>query len=280
MRGFTFGSRARAASGKPRSRVALRPAAPGAFVVPHATPTKEMLVSFLVLLYNAGLHQLEGADADDESALRRAFKRMDNRDLLAAICEALQKAARDSGARPVVVFDDFHEATTTSVRAVKQIAGVATLVCCSVDSRPAQKMWLFGCTRFDVPRLSSTDTETLALKLLDDYDSIEARERPRLVRQIVEQAQGVPAIARELVKRAAARGDLSLSAVRREDLHGAKPLDMTPGLLVLGILVFGWRVAMRPLHDADMTVIFGFSGAALMIIRLFAFRMTSRSGRR
>ena len=55
------------------------------------------------------------------------------------------------------------------------------------------------------------------------------KSAPRLLRQIVEQSQGLPSIARELVKRVAARGDLSLNAIRREDLHGAKPLDMTPG---------------------------------------------------
>ena len=262
-----------------------RRAAPGAFHVPHCSPTKEMLVSLLVELYRQGLYLLEEDGKDDgesdEDALRRKFKRVDNRETLAAVVAALENGEREGGERAIVIFDDFHEATATSARAVKQIAGAATVICCACEARTAQKPFLFGCTRVEVARLSPRETETLATKLLDDYaDSIEARERPRLLRQIVEQSQGLPSITRELVKRAAARGDLSLQAVRREDLHGAKPLDMTPGLLVAGIVLVGWRVAMRPLHDADMTVLFGFSGAILMIIRLFSFRMASRNPRR
>ena len=112
----------------------------------------------------------------------------------------------------------------------------------------------------DVPRLTQNENEKLINKLLDDHaDDISARERPRLLRQIAEQSQGLPRITRELVKRVAARGELSTNAVRREDLHGAKPLDMTPGLVVFAILLAGMRVAMRPLHDPDMMVLFGFS---------------------
>ena len=68
--------------------------------------------------------------------------------------------------------------------------------------------------------------------------------------------------------------------MRREELHGGKPLDMTPGLVLIGLLFVGMRVAMRPLHDADMTILFGSSGAILMIVRLFAFRIASRGTRR
>ena len=271
-------------SGVGKTALARR-AAPGAFYVEHCSPVKELLVSLLLALYAEGLYLLDddGKDdgADDEEALRKKFRRLDSRASIKAICDGLKQAEADSGLRPVVILDEFETATATTLRAIRQIAQNASVICCAPEVRAAQRPFLTTCTRVEVPRLTKSESEKLVERLLDDYaDDIPARERPRLLRQIVEQSQGLPSIARELVKRAAARGDLSIGAVRREDLHGAKPLDMTPGLLVIGILFVGMRVAMRPLHDADMMVLFGFSGAILMIVRLFVFRMNRQGGRR
>ena len=263
-----------------------RRAAPGAFYVEHCSPVKELLVSLLLALYAEGLYLLEDDgkgedDPDDEEALRKKFRRLDSRASIKAICDGLKQAEKDSGLRPVVVFDEFETATATTLRAIRQIAGAASIICCAPEAKTAQRPFLTTCTRVEVPRLTKSESEKLVEKLLDDYaDDIEARERPRLLRQIVEQSNGMPSIARELVKRAAARGDMSIGAVRREDLHGAKPLDMTPGLLVIGLFFVGMRVAMRPLHDADMTILFGFSGALLMIVRVFVFRLNRGGGRR
>ena len=275
----------RGESGVGKTALAHR-AAPDAYYIEHCTPVKELLVSLLLALYNDGLHDLadDGKGDDetlpDEEELRRKFKRLDTRAALAAICAALKAAAAERGAPPVIIFDEFETVTATTIRAVRQIAGCATLICCAPAAKPIQKPFLVAFTYVDVPRLSQNENEKLINKLLDDHaDDVSAKERPRLARQIAEQSQGLPRITRELVKRVAARGELSTNAVRREDLHGAKPLDMTPGLLVIAILVTGVRVAMRPLHDPDMMVLFGFSGAILMIVRLFFFRLNGR-GRR
>lgn len=257
-----------------------RRASADALYLPNATPTKELLVNLLLELWKRGHYSPEGADDDedapDENAMRKRLRRLDLRGAQNAACDALKGAAASEDERPVVIVDEFDTATTATVRVIKALGACATMVCCTTAPKAAQKGFLFGCTRFDVPRLSGLDTEHLAGRLLDDYDDIAPRERPRLVRQIVEQSQGLPSITRELVKRAAAHGDLNAQGVRREDLHGAKPLDMTPGVLVVGIVFVGCRVAMRPLHDADMTVLFGFSGALLMLLRLFAFRAATR----
>lgn len=272
-------------SGVGKTALAHR-AAPKAFYIEHCSPVKELLTSLLVALYHDGLHDLEddgkGDDdtAPDEEELRRKFKRLDTRAALAAICSALKTAAVEAGAPPIIIFDEFETVTATTIRAVRQISGHATLICCAPGAKPAQKPFLVAFTQIEVPRLTHNENEKLIGKLLDDHaDDISAKERPRLTRQIAEQSQGLPRITRELVKRVAARGELSTDAVRREDLHGAKPLDMTPGLVVGAILIAGMRVAMRPLHDADMMVLFGFSGAILMIVRLFFFSINGR-GRR
>ena len=272
----------RGESGVGKTALAHR-AAPDAYYIEHCTPVKELLVSLLLALYNDGLHDLadDGKDDDesapDEEELRRKFKRLDARAALNAICAGLKSAAEDKGAPPVIIFDEFETVTATTIRAVRQIAAHATLICCAPAAKPIQKPFLVAFTHVDVPRLTQNENEKLINKLLDDHaDDISARERPRLLRQIAEQSQGLPRITRELVKRVAARGELSTNAVRREDLHGAKPLDMTPGLLVIAILIAGMRVATRPLHDPDMMVLFGFSGAILMIVRLFFFRLNGR----
>ncbi len=257
-------------------------AAPDALYVPHCTPTKELLTSLLVELQARGFYEAEGdEEPESEAELRKLLRKLDARAATNAILGALRQAKIEEGREPVIILDDFEGATATSVRAIRQIAAAATVICCGGEAKSAQKPFLFQCTRFEVPRLSRAENETLAARLLDDYGGVlDTRERPRLLRQIVEQSQGLPSVTRELVKRTAARGDLTMRAVQREELHGARTVDMTPGLIVIGILLVGWKVAMKPLHDTDMSVIFGFSGAGLMLIRLFAFRLANRGNRR
>ena len=99
-------------SGVGKTALARR-AAPGAFYVAHCSPLKEVLVSLLVTLYGEGLYLLDN-DADDEEEdeekLRKKFKRLDTREALKSICDGLGKAEKDSGLRPVVIFDEFEAA--------------------------------------------------------------------------------------------------------------------------------------------------------------------------
>jgi hypothetical protein len=42
----------------------------------------------------------------------------------------------------------------------------------------------------------------------------------------------------------------------------------------MACLFIGMRVALRGLHDADLTALMGGSGALFMLVRVFAFRLS------
>ena len=251
-----------------------RRVAPHALYCSHVTPAKELLGNILSECYQRGWWLPEG-DEEDEGA-QKAIGKLDIR----ARTEAAATALKNNGIREdaVLILDDFDGATTVVVRACRRLAESCTVIACGTDAKAAQRPFLVQFTHIEVPRLTRQESEQLVTRLLDGH-AVNERERPRLVRQLVEQGQGVPLVLRELVKRAASRGDLSARAVGREELHGHKTVDLTPALIVLAVLLVGVRVAFRGLHDADMTVLFGFSGALLMLIRIFASRL-GRGGRR
>lgn len=255
---------------------------PQAIYVAHCNPVSELLGAILGECYARGWWTPpDGEDASDEAAISKLVRKMTNKSAASEAVAAL-KARKEAGALAVLVLDDFDTAPATVVRLVRQIAAVSTVVAVSTSAKPAQAAFLFGCSRITLPRLSKSEAEELVARLLEPHTAsgqLLQRDRAALHRQIVEQAQGVPAVAMELVKRAAARGQLNTRAVAGEDMSGARTVDMTPALIVFLILLVGARVAMRGI-DADITVLLGFAGAFLMLARLFMGALMQPRSRR
>lgn len=237
--------------------------APGAIYCSHVTPAKELLAGILVECWHRGWWSPDEPCESDE-ALLHLVARLDIR----ARTEAAAKALKSGGSNVVLVLDDFDGATPLVVRACRRLAENCTVIACGVSGKPTQRPFLTQFTHIEVPRLTRAESEQLVTRLLADH-AVAERERARLVRQLVEQGQGLPLVLRELVKRGAARGDLSARGVHREELHGHKTIDLTPMILVICILGLGARIATRGLGDQDLAVLFGFSGALLLLARLF-----------
>ena len=245
-----------------------------ALYIGNVTPVKDLLTSLLMECYRRGWHDVENKSGEDmnDVALERALRKVDVKTAAASALAAL----RNRGV--VLVLDNFDEASATVVRLCRQLADICILIICSVAPRPSQKPFLFGLTTIDVPRLTAKESEQLVVRLLGDYQ-VEERERKRVLRQLVESSQGLPSIIHETVKRAVGRGELSLQAVRKEEISGHKTIDMTPGLVVFACLLVALRVMMRGSGDHDVTVILGASGAMFMLFRFYAGRL-SRTTRR
>ena len=256
-------------------------AAPGAIYLPHSSPPKELLSTLLLECWRCGWHTVVGGEDEDEAD--KKIRRLDQKSATAQAVAALRQAAEGDGGdarRPVLILDDFDQAPASSVRVCRALSSVATLLACGVMAKTAQRPFLFTFEKVEVERLSRVEGELLASRLLDEF-SIPARERPSLLRHVVEQAQGLPAVSHELVARAARRGDVSLRGVREEGVHGLSTVDMTPGLVIGACVLLGLRYAVRGLGDADLTVMAGVAAAAFMGLRFYAGRLArpSRGGR-
>lgn len=248
---------------------------PDALYVPTVTPVKDLLTCLLIQLYGRGWWSgPPSKNGEDEQQLssdevERGTRRLDAKTATACALAALKD--RDT----ILVLDDFDAASPTVVRLCRQIGAHCTLVVCSVESKAAQRPFLFPFVCVEVPRLSRREAAELVARLLGEH-ALPTREIARLQTHLIEEAQGLPSVLHELVRRAVKKGDLSLQGVRGEAMHGHRVVDLTPALLVIGCCLVGARVAVRGMNDADLSVFAGFGVVAFMIMRLFAGKLSAR----
>lgn len=246
-----------------------------AIYLPHSNPVKEVLCSLLLEFWRRGWWQLD--DGTSELAeVERKVRRLDQKVAAAQVVRALKSLDKP----PILILDEFEGATASVVRVVRDILAHARLVCCATHEKPHQRPFLFAFEKVEVARLSKSESEELATRLLDEF-ALAPRERPALLRHLVEEAQGLPNVLQELVARASRKGDVSLSGVRGEAVSGHRTVDMTPGLVIFGCVILGARYAVRGLGDADLTIIAGLSAALFMGLRFYAYRLArpTRSAR-
>ncbi len=276
-----------------------RRVAPGAVFVEHPAPPSDVLATLLLHAHGRGWWTPPAApvrsssrsrskrgrddeeedleeDADDldEGALVKIIRKMGQK----GATEATVAAYRIPTTKAVIVFDNFDAAPAGVVRMVRALAESATVIAVSSEAPKAhQKPFLFGCTPIEVKRLTTKETEELVTKLVEPHP-VRASEKARLIRHLVEESQGLPAIVHELIKRGVARGDLSLKSLRREQgVNGFKTVDMTPGFALLMCLLMMSRGMSRGWGDVDLRIGFAAFGGLMMVVRFFAFRAaTSR----
>lgn len=245
-----------------------------ALYVPHVSPIKELLTGLLVECCRRGWYAPTTKDGEEMECeeSEKAIRKLDVKTATTEVVAALKDK------KAVLILDDFDAATATVVRVCRKLGDIATVIACSVNAKPAQQPFLFHFTRINVPRLSESESRELAERLLNEY-SIPDKERGRLMRQLIEQAQGMPSILQELVKRSARRGEMSAKGLRKEALSGHKEIDMTPGIVVFCAGFVLLRVFTRGLGDHDLSMMMGGSGVLFMLVRFFAFRLSSKKRR-
>jgi hypothetical protein len=272
-------------AGTGKSTLARR-ISPDAVFIEHPAPPSDVLASLLLHAHAKGWWTPPpasssragagsgGSDPDDldEGDLVRIIRKMGQK----AATEAAVAAYRVASPKALVVFDNFDAAPAGVVRLVRSLSESATVVAVGSDSPKAhQKPFLFGCTRIEVKRLSARETEELVLRLIEPHP-VRAQEKARVVRHLVEESQGLPAVVQELIKRGVARGDLSLRALRREQgINGFKTVDMTPGFALMMCLLMMFRGMSRGWGDVDLRIGFAAFGGLMMVARFFAFRAAS-----
>ncbi len=282
-----------------------RRVAPGAVFVEHPAPPSDVLATLLLHAHAKGWwtpppqrsapaaapsrsssrskrdreeesDDLLNADDLDEGALVKIIRKMGQK----GATEAAVAAYRVATPKAVIVFDNFDAAPAGVVRLVHSLSESATVIVVGSESpKPHQKPFLFSCTPVEVKRLSAKETEELVTRLVEPYP-VRAGEKARLIRHLVEESQGLPAVVHELIKRGVARGDLSLASLRRESrINGFKTVDMTPGFALALAMLMMARGFSRGWGDADLRIAFAGFGGLMMVARFFAFRAKPARGR-
>lgn len=272
-------------AGTGKSTLARRISA-GAVFIEHPAPPSDVLATLLLHAHGRSWwtppaptsSRSSSSDPDDEdldeAALVKIIRKMGQK----GASEAAVAAFRVAAPRAVIVFDNFDAAPAGVVRLVRALGETATIIAVSSETPKAhQKPLLFNFSRIEVKRLTARETQELVERLVEPHPVRES-EKARLVRHLVEESQGLPAIVHELIKRGVARGDLSLASLRREsEVNGHKTVDMTPGFALLMAMLMMARGFSRGWGDADLRIAFAGFGGLMMVARFFAFRAaTSR----
>lgn len=258
---------------------------PGAVFVEHPAPPSDVLATLLLHAHTKGWWtppaptSSKGGSGDpdpplDEAGLVKIIRKLGQKGATDATVAAYAVATP----KAVIVFDNFDAAPAGVVRLVRSLSESATVIAVGSESpKPHQKPFLFSCTPVEVKRLSARETEELVTRLVEPHP-VRASEKARLIRHLVEESQGLPAVVHELIKRGLARGDLSLASLRREQgVNGFKTVDMTPGFALALALLMMARGFTRGFGDTDLRVAFAGFGGLMMVARFFAFRAaTSR----
>lgn len=262
---------------------------PGAVFVEHPAPPSDVLATLLLHAHAKGwwtppapTSSRGGAggagDPDDldEAALVKIIRKLGQKGAV----EATVAAYAIASPKAVIVFDNFDAAPAAVVRLVRSLSECATVIVVGSQSpKPHQKPFLFSCTPVEVKRLTTHETEELVTRLVEPHP-VRAGEKARLIRHIVEESQGLPAVVHELIKRGVARGDLSLASLRREQgINGFKTVDMTPGFVLALALLMMARGFTRGWGDTDLRIAFAGLGGLMMVARFFAFRAKPARGR-
>ena len=264
---------------------------PGAVFVEHPAPPSDVLATLLLHAHAKGwwtppapTSSRSGAGAGgsgdpddlDEAALVKIIRKLGQKGAVEATVAAYTIATP----KAVIVFDNFDAAPAGVVRLVRSLSECATVIVVGSQSpKPHQKPFLFSCTPVEVKRLTTHETEELVTRLVEPHP-VRAGEKARLIRHIVEESQGLPAVVHELIKRGVARGDLSLASLRREQgVNGFKTVDMTPGFVLALALLMMARGFTRGWGDTDLRIAFAGLGGLMMVARFFAFRAKPARGR-
>ncbi len=262
---------------------------PGAVFIEHPAPPSDVLATLLLYANHKSWWTPPPASSRSASPPPGAPPPsppddLDEADLVKIIRKMGQKAATEATVaayalatpRAVIVFDNFDAAPAGVVRLVRALAESATVIAVSSDTPKAhQKPFLFSCTPVEVKRLSARETEELVLRLIEPHP-VRASEKARLVRHLVEESQGLPAVVHELIKRGVARGDLSLRSLRRDgEINGHKTVDMTPIFALLMMFLMMARGFTRGWGDSDLRIGFAAFGGLMMVARFFAFRASA-----
>ncbi len=132
------------------------------------------------------IDDLVAGDDLDEGTLVKIIRKMGQK----AATEAAVAAYRVAAPRAVIVFDNFDAAPAGVVRMVRALSESAIIIAVSSETpKTHQKPFLFGCTRVEVKRLTSRETQELVERLIEPHP-VRANEKARLVRHLVEESQG------------------------------------------------------------------------------------------
>jgi hypothetical protein len=244
---------------------------PGSIYLEQIRPLRVSLLALCQALHQERHLALPGTSADTPwSDVSKRLARLNIRELTEVITQSLH----DRGS--VLILDQLEGLTPMMAPAIERLLGEGLILGATSQLRPAlQKVW-WAFDRIDLPPLSREEARQL-LWALADPDQL--ADPAMFEAKVLAQADGNPYALVEMVKQVAGEREVGLQAIR--DLHhgaGARYLDITPVLLLVGAIILATRFVALGLNDPDLYIIAGSLGAVFFVARYFLYRGLRRRG--
>jgi len=196
--------------------------------------------------------------------LSRKLARLNVRELTEVITQSFH------GRGYVLILDQLEALMPAMAPALERLLGEAVVVGATSQLKPSlRKVW-WAFDRIELPPLTREEARQLLWSLADE-DQIS--DPAMFEARVLAQAGGNPYALVEMVKQVAGEREVGPQAIR-ELSHGAgaRYLDITPALLLIGAVIVAARFVALGLHDPDLYIIAGSLGAVFFVVRYFLYR--------
>lgn len=246
---------------------------PKAICIGCLTPLKPALLAGLKQLKDQKALRVAGIDAEylDWQEVAKKLSRLTISDLAGVLVDNL----RDKGY--VLLLDELDRLTPTSIPIVERLLEVGTVVGATSALTQGQEQLWWQFQTIELPPFSRDEARTLLWRLVDGS---RVRDRALFETKILAQANGNPLAIRQMAESVANEDEVDEQVIRRlSHPAGAKYVDLSLGLLGIGVAVVATRFIALGLNDTDLYILAGIGSAAFIALRLaigYAMRKAKR----
>lgn len=240
-----------------------------------STPLKSLLVNLAKSLHEkyqalriVGLEDMVLENLEWRQ-LQTRFSRMNNKDQAASILSSLLAE------RFCIILDQLERVTPMGQAFIEALIDRACIVGATCDEKSsgqlARMWWRFK--KLEVLNLSKEDSFCLIEQLILQ-EKVLCSDIEMFKRQVYKMSMGNPLAIKDIINAGSLERYVSQEQIRNLERHdaGKREIDLTPGLLVVGVFVVGARFVALGMNDIDLYILAGATGAGFMFLRFFLYR--------
>ena len=233
-------------------------------------PVRQAIIEIAEALHNAGVFQPEDdqkrrdGDAGDFEAVKKRHTRTSIQGWTEMVLDSVKPNAW------VLIVDDLSDLTASAARLIHRLNKKFVIIAALHEVKAGYEKYFWRFDRVALANLPRADARQLIRQCAVGADVEDLR---MLQTCVLQQSAGNPRAIVEIVGRLRKEAAITRSAVRDVVHTGARPrIDLTPGLIVVAMVLLAARFIARGIGSVDGYVIAGVGSAFVMGIRFFLYR--------
>ncbi len=250
---------------------------------PVSTPLKGLLMTLAKELHERH-HRLRLTGLDEGIVenlewrqIQTRFARMNIKDQSASILTSLTAGGF------CIAMDQLERVTPTGQAFVEALIDRCCVVGATCDEKSSgqlSRMW-WRFKKIEVLNLGKKDALKLIEHLIEE-EKVLCSDTGMLKREVYKKSHGNPLAIKDIINAGSLERYVSQEHIRKLERHdaGNKEIDLTPGVLVLGVFAVGARFVALGMNNIDLYILAGITGASFMFLRFFLYRSMARGKRK